>query len=180
MQCGQLKNEFLPAYTYRPGMSAQAALASEVKQGNLINSYKLGHIYGSNAETNSNKLNFVYDDVNTNPAVGGTWTVTQQNAGTPRKVDGISYVKGGGSTSVSIASMTVTPVSGQCYYGGSDPITIADNTGTALGTQQTKAFSDLSEGGSTVSTPIAKNTNFNNLSFKVSNIVYNFKFIFWQ
>ena len=44
MQCGQLKNEFLPAYTYRPGMSAQAALASEVKQGNLINSFKLGLI----------------------------------------------------------------------------------------------------------------------------------------
>ena len=30
MQCGQLKNEFLPAYTYRPGMSAQASLASKV------------------------------------------------------------------------------------------------------------------------------------------------------
>ena len=44
MQCGQLKNEFLPAYTYRPRMSAQAALASEVKQADLINSFKLGLI----------------------------------------------------------------------------------------------------------------------------------------
>ena len=44
MQCGQLKDEFLPAYTYRPGMSAQAALASMVKEKNLFNSFKLGLI----------------------------------------------------------------------------------------------------------------------------------------
>ena len=44
MQCGQLKNEFLPAYTYRPGMSAQAALASKIEEKNVFNSFKLGLI----------------------------------------------------------------------------------------------------------------------------------------
>ena len=43
-QCGQLKNEFLPAYTYRPGMSVQAALSSEVKEKDVINSFKIGLI----------------------------------------------------------------------------------------------------------------------------------------
>ena len=44
MQCGQLKNEFLPAYTYRPGMSAQAALASKIEEKDVLNSFKLGLI----------------------------------------------------------------------------------------------------------------------------------------
>ena len=44
MQCGQLKNEFLPAYTYRPGMSAQAALASKIEDKDVFNSFKLGLI----------------------------------------------------------------------------------------------------------------------------------------
>ena len=44
MQCGQLKNEFLPAYTYRPGMSAQAALASTIEEKDIFNSFKLGLI----------------------------------------------------------------------------------------------------------------------------------------
>ena len=44
MQCGQLKNEFLPAYTYRPGMSAQAALASKIEEKDIFNSFKLGLI----------------------------------------------------------------------------------------------------------------------------------------
>ena len=44
MQCGQLKSEFLPAYTYRPGMSAQAALASKIEEKDVFNSFKLGLI----------------------------------------------------------------------------------------------------------------------------------------
>ncbi len=44
MQCGQLKNEFLPAYTYRPGMSAQAALATKIEEKDVFNSFKLGLI----------------------------------------------------------------------------------------------------------------------------------------
>ena len=44
MQCGQLKDEFLPAYTYRPGMSVQAALASNVKEKDVLNAFKLGLI----------------------------------------------------------------------------------------------------------------------------------------
>ena len=43
-QCGQLKDAFLPAYTYRPNMSAQAALASQVRSENALNSFKLGMI----------------------------------------------------------------------------------------------------------------------------------------
>ena len=43
-QCGQLQDSFLPAYTYRPKMSAQAALASQVKTENVVNSFKLGLI----------------------------------------------------------------------------------------------------------------------------------------
>ena len=43
-QCGQLKDAFLPAYTYRPSMSSQAALASQVKDGDSLNSFKLGLI----------------------------------------------------------------------------------------------------------------------------------------
>ena len=43
-QCGQLKDAFLPAYTYRPAMSSQAALASQVKDGDTLNSFKLGLI----------------------------------------------------------------------------------------------------------------------------------------
>ena len=43
-QCGQLQDSFLPAYTYRPKMSAQAALASQVNTENVINSFKLGLI----------------------------------------------------------------------------------------------------------------------------------------
>ena len=43
-QCGQLKDSFLPAYTYRPAMSAQAALASQVRTGDVLNSFKLGLI----------------------------------------------------------------------------------------------------------------------------------------
>ncbi len=44
MQCGQLQNEFLPAYTYRPKMSAQAALASMKTQDSSINRFKFGLI----------------------------------------------------------------------------------------------------------------------------------------
>ena len=44
MQCGQLKNEFLPAYTYRPNMSSQAALTSMVSENGILNSFKLGLI----------------------------------------------------------------------------------------------------------------------------------------
>ena len=43
-QCGQLQDSFLPAYTYRPKMSAQAALASQVNTENVVNSFKLGLI----------------------------------------------------------------------------------------------------------------------------------------
>ena len=43
-QCGQLKDSFLPAYTYRPSMSAQAALASQVSSDDVLNSFKLGLI----------------------------------------------------------------------------------------------------------------------------------------
>ena len=43
-QCGQLKDSFLPAYTYRPAMSSQAALASQVNTGGVLNSFKLGLI----------------------------------------------------------------------------------------------------------------------------------------
>ena len=43
-QCGQLKNSFLPAYTYRPNMSAQAALASQVRFSGVLNSFKMGMI----------------------------------------------------------------------------------------------------------------------------------------
>ena len=44
LQCGQIQDEFLPAYTYRPKMSAQAALASEVISDNSANRFKLGLI----------------------------------------------------------------------------------------------------------------------------------------
>ena len=43
-QCGQLKDSFLPAYTYRPAMSSQAALASQVSSGDVLNSFKMGLI----------------------------------------------------------------------------------------------------------------------------------------
>jgi hypothetical protein len=43
-QCGQLKDSFLPAYTYRPAMSSQAALASQINTGGVLNSFKLGLI----------------------------------------------------------------------------------------------------------------------------------------
>ena len=43
-QCGQLKDAFLPAYTYRPAMSSQAALASQVNSGDILNSFKMGLI----------------------------------------------------------------------------------------------------------------------------------------
>ena len=36
-----IKGAFLPAYTYRPGMSAQAALASQVEEDNVLKSFKL-------------------------------------------------------------------------------------------------------------------------------------------
>ena len=44
LQCGQIQDEFLPAYTYRPKMSAQAALASEVASDNSVNRFKFGLI----------------------------------------------------------------------------------------------------------------------------------------
>ena len=44
LQCGQIQDAFLPAYTYRPKMSAQAALASKVISGNSVNRFKLGLI----------------------------------------------------------------------------------------------------------------------------------------
>ena len=47
MQCGQLKDTFLPAYTYRPLMSAQAAIASKVEENNVLNSFRLGLIGSS-------------------------------------------------------------------------------------------------------------------------------------
>tara|TARA_B100000686_G_scaffold35331_1_gene36879 strand:- start:3662 stop:5710 length:2049 start_codon:yes stop_codon:yes gene_type:complete len=47
LQCGQLKNEFLPAYTYRPLMSAQSSLASKVSSGDSIERFKLGLIGSS-------------------------------------------------------------------------------------------------------------------------------------
>ena len=43
-QCGQLKDSFLPAYTYRPAMSSQAALASQINTSGVLNSFKLGLI----------------------------------------------------------------------------------------------------------------------------------------
>lgn len=43
-QCGQLQNSFLPAYTYRPKMSAQAALASAVNKEKNKDRFKLGLI----------------------------------------------------------------------------------------------------------------------------------------
>ena len=46
-QCGQLQDSFLPAYTYRPKMSIQAALASVVKKEDKINRFKLGLIGSS-------------------------------------------------------------------------------------------------------------------------------------
>ena len=47
MQCGQIQDDFLPAYNYRPGMSVQAALASEVISGNTSNRFKMGLIGSS-------------------------------------------------------------------------------------------------------------------------------------
>ena len=43
-QCGQLKDSFLPAYTYRPAMSSQATLASQINTSGVLNSFKLGLI----------------------------------------------------------------------------------------------------------------------------------------
>ena len=42
-QCGQLQDDFLPAYTYRPKMSVQAALASKVEASEVKN-FKFGLI----------------------------------------------------------------------------------------------------------------------------------------
>ena len=44
LQCGQLQNEFLPAYNYRPGMSAQVALASEIISEGKSKRFKMGLI----------------------------------------------------------------------------------------------------------------------------------------
>jgi hypothetical protein len=44
LQCGQIQDEFLPAYNYRPGMTAQAALASEVISEGKLNRFKMGLI----------------------------------------------------------------------------------------------------------------------------------------
>ena len=44
LQCGQIQDEFLPAYNYRPGMSAQASLASEVISEGISKRFKFGLI----------------------------------------------------------------------------------------------------------------------------------------
>ena len=139
------------------GRKFKATVQATVSAG--VNSYKLGHVRGSAAETNSNVLDFVYDDGDNVPTITGTPTVTISTAGTQNKVDGINYIKGGGGTQLTLASFGITGLTSQCYYGGNDAFTFKNNSGTVVGNEVSKPHTDIREGGTGIATVPAKNLN---------------------
>ena len=95
-QCGQLKNTFLPAYTYRPKMSAQYALASR-EESNKDMSFKFGLI--ASTDNHKARAGAGYKEFAKN-AMGDAWGANHKLTWLIAPERGASFYSTGGLVAV--------------------------------------------------------------------------------
>jgi hypothetical protein len=115
------------ASIYYPGLySGFKAKVSKAVSGLSVgaNSYQLSH----SATGSTNTVEFVKDDLTATPTVNvGSATVTENVAGTYRYVSGIPYYNSG-SPSLTLASVTIDDLVGQCYTNQNNIVEVDDGT----------------------------------------------------
>jgi len=121
-------------------ISAQASLAPAL-QG--INNFNLTH----SAAGSTALIPFVQDNITSSPTISGP-SLALNAAGTQTYSSSVPHFGTGGSLTV---NLSYNNLSGETYYGGSDPITVS-GTGSIL-SSQTFNYSTLG-----ISTPIARQT----------------------
>lgn len=110
---------------------------------------------------NTNHVTVVYDDVTATPTITGAGTLAEGTGGTKRYISGIPYYNTGSPT-LTLSSVTVSNLTGQAYYDGSnvvevDNATNQEGTSSAATTNTDYTYSDI-DGASTMLTlgvPIA-------------------------
>ena len=108
---------------YYPNLySGFKAIVSKATSGisTGVNSFQLQHTLG-----NTNVLEFVKDNVTATPTVSGVGTLSEGTAGTYRYISGIPYYSEIGSApTLSLAGVTVSNLTGQCYSDVSNPVEV--------------------------------------------------------
>lgn len=107
-----------------------------------INKFSLTH----SAAGNTGQIYFVRDNVTALPAISAG-TTTQSAAGTLAHSSSVPHYNTGGTLSV---GMSATNLSGETYYGGTDPLVLSPSGGSVF-VNQTYTYATLG-----VSTPIAR------------------------
>jgi len=82
--------------------------------------------------TNTAMTEFVYDDMTSNPTVAG-WGASLPGTDTLRYMSGVKFYNTG--STISIATQTVSNLTGQTYRDTTTPLTISNDTGTPISTQ---------------------------------------------
>tara|TARA_B100000927_G_scaffold118233_1_gene95565 strand:+ start:656 stop:2749 length:2094 start_codon:yes stop_codon:yes gene_type:complete len=111
-QCGQLQDSFLPAYTYRPKMSAQAALASQVNTENVVNSFKLGLI--GSTDNHKARAGAGYKEF-ARKAMGDSWGAKDNLTWILPPERGASFYSTGGLVAVHAGNLDREEIYGSLY-----------------------------------------------------------------
>lgn len=109
-----------------------------------LNKMRLAHSAGGQ----TSEVFFVRDDLSATPTVSNV-VVAEVALGTPRRSSGIPHYSTGGKLRV---TSSMNNLSGQTYYGGSDPLVVSSAGATVISSQ---AFNFSALG---VTTPVAVNT----------------------
>tara|TARA_S200000501_G_scaffold60936_4_gene51488 strand:- start:3121 stop:8295 length:5175 start_codon:yes stop_codon:yes gene_type:complete len=89
--------------------------------------------------TESDKVGFVYDDMQDNPAIAAFGAVTE-NTGTYRTMSGVKFYTTG--SSLTVTGLQISKLTGRTYRGTTTPLTVDPDTGTAIASQ-TYSYTDL-------------------------------------
>jgi hypothetical protein len=88
-----------------------------------VNSFQIQSTSPSSVQTNT--LEFVKDNITATPTVTGVGTLAEGSAGTYRYISGIPYYSEIGSApSLTLAGVTVTNLTGQCYSDVANPVEV--------------------------------------------------------
>jgi 3D (Asp-Asp-Asp) domain-containing protein len=98
-----------------------AAAASGIAVG--VNSFQLQH----STTGNTNIVEFVKDDLTTDPSISNAGTLSENTAGTYRYISGIPYYNSG-SPNLTLSGVTVSNLVGQCYTNQSNIVEVDPGT----------------------------------------------------
>tara|TARA_B100001964_G_scaffold136488_1_gene150661 strand:- start:31850 stop:37030 length:5181 start_codon:yes stop_codon:yes gene_type:complete len=89
--------------------------------------------------TTSDKVGFVYDDMQDNPTIAAFGTVAE-GTGTYRVMSGVKFYKTGAT--LTITGLQISKLTGRTYRNTTTPLTVAPDAGTAIASQ-TYSYVDL-------------------------------------